>query len=603
MMTAHTSIRTILRGLPASLLMAGLLLPLVVTAAPFTYKPAGDLKSGSGTGLKTSKNYMPGIRFPIEKAPAYLNSQVYMPGGMHGGGGGQCSGVNYAYPWRDNYCEKRSWKMPLCPAGKGHQGQDMRPASCKDNTWWCVAAEAGTITSIGSYTVYLKGVSGTTHRYLHMQMSALAIKKGQKVSKGQKLGRVSNDFGGTSTTIHLHYDVQQYVSGVGTVFVSPYNALVAAYKTLIGQGSSCNASACAAKSKCGSWGKCGGFSSACDETGTRKRTCTKWACAGGKCVSSTTSESQGCKIDTDGKVVQGWSAWGSCGGFSGPCDGSGTHKRSRVVCKAGKASPETAKKACTVPTDGKVVQGWSAWSACTGSGGSCDSTGQKSRSRSVCKGGKAVKESAKQACSVNSDGKVVQPWGAWSACVGIDGPCDLNGQQSRSQVVCASGEPNKQTDLQPCARTTEGVVVEDWGPWGPCLVGADGCNGQQARKRVVCQGGAAKHTVEKKACTGACGGNPPADTASGSDDAQGQGVADGQGDGVTPPLTDGVVGDGAGGGGAAVHQLGAAPSSGCSGGGRSGTPLGIALLLAVLVMLGLRRRRDVSVVAGRSEWL
>src|SRR5262245_59695623 len=92
-----------------------------------SFSAPGDLEPGSGTGLHETKIYFPSIRFPLENAPAYLNSQVYRPGGMNGGTGGQCTSVNYSYPWRDNYCEARSWAMPLCPAGKGHQGQDIRP--------------------------------------------------------------------------------------------------------------------------------------------------------------------------------------------------------------------------------------------------------------------------------------------------------------------------------------------------------------------------------------------------------------------------------------------------------------------------------------------
>ena len=42
------------------------------------------------------------MRFPIEVAPAYPNSQVYRPGGLYGGGGSQCDASNYDYPWQDN---------------------------------------------------------------------------------------------------------------------------------------------------------------------------------------------------------------------------------------------------------------------------------------------------------------------------------------------------------------------------------------------------------------------------------------------------------------------------------------------------------------------
>ncbi len=38
---------------------------------------------------------------------------------------------NYSYPWRDNFCEHRFFYVGQCPGGLGHQGQDIRPASCK----------------------------------------------------------------------------------------------------------------------------------------------------------------------------------------------------------------------------------------------------------------------------------------------------------------------------------------------------------------------------------------------------------------------------------------------------------------------------------------
>jgi len=38
---------------------------------------------------------------------------------------------NYSYPWRDNFCEARYFYVGQCPGGLGHQGQDIRPANCK----------------------------------------------------------------------------------------------------------------------------------------------------------------------------------------------------------------------------------------------------------------------------------------------------------------------------------------------------------------------------------------------------------------------------------------------------------------------------------------
>lgn len=212
-----------------------LLLAAPATAQEFSYDPPGALVDGSGQGRADETVYVPDMRFPIEEAPAFPNSQVYRPGGYRGPGGGQCDPSNYDYPWQDNYCESRSWDMPLCPAGQGHQGQDIRPATCDDDLWWAVAAESGTITSIGSYSVSLMSDTGTRHRYLHLSMDRLMVREGQRVQRGDRIGLVSNDFGGEITTIHLHYDLLQNVNGVGNVYVPTYMSLVRSYEALLGQ--------------------------------------------------------------------------------------------------------------------------------------------------------------------------------------------------------------------------------------------------------------------------------------------------------------------------------------------------------------------------------
>lgn len=199
----------------------------------FAYRNPGDLPPGSGMGRVDSMVYLPGIRFPIETAPAFANSQVYGHGGSGGPGGGQCDAANYSFPWRDNFCETRSASTQLCPSGQGHQGQDIRPSTCAKDVHWAVAAQNGTISHIGSYSVNLTTANGVTHRYLHMQPSSLTVGVGSSVVSGQRLGRVSNAFGGTSTTYHLHYDVQMNVSGIGLAFVPPYMSLVRAYQALI----------------------------------------------------------------------------------------------------------------------------------------------------------------------------------------------------------------------------------------------------------------------------------------------------------------------------------------------------------------------------------
>jgi murein DD-endopeptidase MepM/ murein hydrolase activator NlpD len=211
-----------------------LLVPASAAAQTFTFEPPGDLVTGSGSGLADETVHAPGMRYPVESAPSYANSQVWGRGGSQGGGGSQCDAQNFSYPWRDNYCETRSWDMPLCPSGRGHQGQDIRGATCANNVHWVVAVEAGTVTSIGDWTVYVTAADGTRFDYLHM--GQLQVTMGQAVQKGQRLGKVSNVFGGTPTTVHLHFNIRKNVQGVGMVFVSPYMSLVRAYEELLGVG-------------------------------------------------------------------------------------------------------------------------------------------------------------------------------------------------------------------------------------------------------------------------------------------------------------------------------------------------------------------------------
>jgi murein DD-endopeptidase MepM/ murein hydrolase activator NlpD len=196
----------------------------------FNYKPPGELEPNSGQGRVDYNVYLGDMRFPLEQTPSYANSQVYGVGGLHGPAGSQCDERNYSYPWKDNYCETRTWDMPLCPSGKGHQGQDIRPLDCTDSVHWVVAVEDGTITHIGSYTVYLQGNSGIRHRYLHLNHDQLAVSTGQQVQKGQRIGLVSDNMGNTQTTIHLHFDMYS-----GGLYIPPYMSLVEAYKDLLDQ--------------------------------------------------------------------------------------------------------------------------------------------------------------------------------------------------------------------------------------------------------------------------------------------------------------------------------------------------------------------------------
>ena len=209
-------------------------------AQAFSYTPPGKLHpANAGKGVAENRALAETMRFPIESGPAYANSQVWGRGGYLLGKGAECDEENFSYPWHDNYCEARDWNMPLCPGGTGHQGQDIRAASCKDKTHWTVATVDGTIISASGpgtgnpgYQVLLVGADGTRYRYLHM--SNVIVKTGQKVKQGQRLAQVSREFNGTPTTVHLHFDLMQNVAPHGLVFVSPYMSLVRSYERLLG---------------------------------------------------------------------------------------------------------------------------------------------------------------------------------------------------------------------------------------------------------------------------------------------------------------------------------------------------------------------------------
>lgn len=215
--------------------------PPASPAATFQHLDAGDLIPGSGSGYLDRTLWSPNLCFPMADG-GFANSQVYGAGGGKGPKDkpSQCDAVNYSLPWRDNFCEARGYTSPICATGTGHQGQDIRPATCQKNAHWVLASEDGIITDIGTYTVTLVGSAAPhrTYRYLHMAMGGLAVHEGDSVHSGDHLGKTSNDFGKTPTTIHTHFEMRAGVSGVTTdgkpvllhTFLPPYASLVAAYQ-------------------------------------------------------------------------------------------------------------------------------------------------------------------------------------------------------------------------------------------------------------------------------------------------------------------------------------------------------------------------------------
>jgi murein DD-endopeptidase MepM/ murein hydrolase activator NlpD len=210
----------------------------------FYFFRAGNLAPSSGTGALEAAVLVPDMVFPIKDAPAIAQTQVYRYGGGVKGGD-QCDARNFSAPWRDNYCETRSTTntTPWCAKTGVHLGQDIRvgtPEGCKaeratkaaDRTRYeVVAVEDGVVSNVGSYSVTLRANSGgRIYRYLHLNMAKLKVATNQNVKKGDVIGYVSNDFGGTPTTLHLHFEIKLNTAENGWQYAPPYTSLLDAYK-------------------------------------------------------------------------------------------------------------------------------------------------------------------------------------------------------------------------------------------------------------------------------------------------------------------------------------------------------------------------------------
>jgi Peptidase family M23 len=211
----------------------------------FTYDAPGRLIPGTGfrnNGGRADYTAYSNIGFPLAEAPAFANTQYYkhrVAGGVLG------------YPWRDNFCENRSYGVGQCPGGMGHQGQDIRVADCNQTSAGddrcsphhndVVAVRDGMILrAAGQEAVYLVVNTPTEHirfRYLHMRpklLDADGVLSGRKVKAGEVIGQIGNfSQRENGTSYHLHFDAQ-VPTRAGWVFVNPYMTLVGAYERLIG---------------------------------------------------------------------------------------------------------------------------------------------------------------------------------------------------------------------------------------------------------------------------------------------------------------------------------------------------------------------------------
>jgi murein DD-endopeptidase MepM/ murein hydrolase activator NlpD len=214
----------------------------------FGYFVPGQLISGSGGGRADFTAYSQ-IRFPLETAPAYAISQVYARRDRVKAAELDENGPTAAI-WHDNFCERRGFPVAQCPAGIGHQGQDIRSAPCKPLPGADRCTHRGNIVAVRDGVIlrsprqeaaYLFVNSANEHirfRYLHMnprKMDSDGLLSGRRVHEGEIIGEVSNfSMKEAGTSYHLHFDIQ-VPTRRGWVFVNPYMTLVTAYERLIGE--------------------------------------------------------------------------------------------------------------------------------------------------------------------------------------------------------------------------------------------------------------------------------------------------------------------------------------------------------------------------------
>jgi hypothetical protein len=230
----------------------------------FTYRPSGDLIANSGYHRQTGRadfNVYSQLRFPLEKAPAFVRSQSFARRDK----AEQPQGGAPGYPWRDNFCESRSFGVGQCPTGFGHQGEDIRPRPCPPGGQSQVQGQEGqegvqervqehcdpkqqavvavrdavVIRSPKQQAATLQINTRNEHirfRYMHMNPSAMdadGVLNGRVVAEGEKIGVVSNYLDHPNgTTRHLHFDVQVFTRD-GWLWVNPYVTLISAYERLI----------------------------------------------------------------------------------------------------------------------------------------------------------------------------------------------------------------------------------------------------------------------------------------------------------------------------------------------------------------------------------
>ena len=91
-----------------------------------------------------------------------------------------------------------------------HNGMDLISKSSKNN--YVISVADGTVSNTGydkksGYYVFVKHEVGVYSFYCHLKKSSTLVKKGQKVTKGTRLGLMGES--GEANGVHLHYAIKE----------------------------------------------------------------------------------------------------------------------------------------------------------------------------------------------------------------------------------------------------------------------------------------------------------------------------------------------------------------------------------------------------------